>query len=231
MILGFYGPHNSGKTTLIEKLIKELKSKGYSIATLKNIPREFSIDSDEKDTGKLKNAGSDMVVASSENETAFIFNKRMDFNEIISRISAENYDIIFVEGYKRQDIPKVKVGSIETLDNTVFEYNASNYDEIPDYIEKEIAVEKIYKKLPKINCKKCGYDCMGLAKLIFNKEKNYRDCVILSNDEGDLLIEVDGKKIWAGGFVKNTVKNVVFGLVSSLKGGEDAKEIKIKIKF
>ena len=43
--------------------------------------------------------------------------------------------------------------------------------------------------------------------------------------------KVNGKKIWTGGFVKNTVKNVIFGLVSSLKGGDDAKEINIKIKM
>lgn len=231
MILGFYGCHDSGKTTLIEKLIPELKAKGYRVATLKNIPREFSIDTEGKDTYKHKQAGAGLVVASSESETSFIFNERMDFNEIIERIKNYNFDVILVEGHKRQDIPKVKVGEMETMENTVFEYDGSNFNEILNYIEKEIQIEKIYEKLPLLDCKKCGFTCREMAELIFNKEKDYSDCKIISEEEGGLLIEVDGKKIWTGGFVKNTVKNVIFGLVSSLKGGENAKEIKIKIKM
>ena len=231
MILGFYGYHNSGKTTLIEKLIPQLKSKGYSVATVKNIPREFSMDSEGTDTYRHKKAGSELVAASSENETAFIFGKRMNFNEIIERIKDYNYDIILVEGYKKQNIPKVKVGDLEVMENTVFEYDGSNLNEILNYIEKEVATEKIYKKLPRIDCKKCGYACRELAELIFKKEKDYSNCAIILEDEEDLLIEVDNKKIWAGGFVKNVVKNVIFGLVSSLKGGEFAKEINIKIKM
>lgn len=246
MILGFYGYHNSGKTKLIEKLIPELKSKGYKVATVKNIPREFSIDTEGTDTYKHKKAGSGLVAASSQNETTFIFGRRMDFNEIIARIKNYNYDVILVEGHKQQDIPKVKVGDcrvirgkpltksqteIGVMENTIFAYNGSNFKEILNYIEKEVEIERIYKKLPRVDCKKCGYTCIEMAELIFNKEKDYNDCTIILEEEGDLLIEADGKKIWAGGFVKNVARNVIFGLVSSLKGGEDAKEINIKIRM
>jgi len=231
MILGFYGCHDSGKTTIIEKLIPELKLKGYRVATLKNIPREFSIDTENTDTYRHKQAGSGLVVASSESEIAFILNERMDFNEIIEKIKSYNYDVILVEGFKQQGIPKVKVGEIETMENTVFEYDGSNFSGILDYIVKEVEVQRIYEKLPRLDCKKCGFVCREMAELIFNKEKEYNDCKIISEEEGDLLIEVNGKKIWTGGFVKNTVKNVISGLVSSLKGGEDAKEINIKIKM
>jgi len=231
MLLGFYGCHNSGKTTLIEKLIPELKSKGYRVATLKNIPREFSIDMEGTDTYKHKKAGSELVAASSANETTFIFGRRMDFDEIIERVKGYGYDIILVEGYKPQNIPKVKVGDIEVMENTVLEYDKNNFNEILNYVEREVEIERIYDKLPHLDCKKCGYPCRELAKLIFNKEKDYDNCKIIPDEEGSLLIEVNGKKIWTGGFVKNTVKNVIFGLISSLKGGEDAKEINIKIKM
>ncbi|ODS37380.1 MAG: molybdopterin-guanine dinucleotide biosynthesis protein B [Candidatus Altiarchaeales archaeon WOR_SM1_86-2] len=231
MLLGFYGCHNSGKTTLIGKLIPELKSKGYSVATLKNIPGEFSIDTEGKDTYKHKQAGSGLVVASSVNETAFIFGRRMDFNEITGKIKSYGYDVILVEGFKRESIPKVKVGNIEIMENTVFEYDGSNFSGILDYIIKEVEVQRIYEKLPRLDCKKCGFVCREMAGLILNKEKDYSDCKIISEEEGDLLIEVNGKKIWTGGFVKNMVKNVISGLISSLKGGEDAKEINIRVKM
>jgi len=152
MILGFYGCHDSGKTTIIEKLIPELKLKGYRVATLKNIPREFSIDTENTDTYRHKQAGSGLVVASSESEIAFILNERMNFNEIIEKIKSYNYDVILVEGFKQQGIPKVKVGEIETMENTVFEYDGSNFSGILDYIVKEVEVQRIYEKLPRLDC-------------------------------------------------------------------------------
>jgi len=81
-LIGICGHHNSGKTTLIEKLIKWLKNDGYKIVTIKNIPKKFSIDTEGKDTWKHGQAGASVVVASSPDETAFIFKRGMELKEI-----------------------------------------------------------------------------------------------------------------------------------------------------
>jgi molybdopterin-guanine dinucleotide biosynthesis protein B len=135
MILGFYGYHNSGKTALIEKLLKELTLRGYRVATVKNIPHEFSIDTEGKDTWRHMKSGACTVVMSSLNETAFLFDRRMDLDEITSMLSG--YDIILVEGNKKAPIPKIAVGDIKEEKNTIFRYN-DNLNEILEFIEKGV---------------------------------------------------------------------------------------------
>jgi len=69
MIIGIYGESNSGKTTLVEKLILALIEKGYKVGSVKNIHIEdFSIDTQGKDTWKHSRAGARVVVARSKNE-------------------------------------------------------------------------------------------------------------------------------------------------------------------
>ena len=76
---------NVGKTLLIENLIKELKSRGYSIATIKHDVHGFDIDKKGKDTYKHREAGAETVVISSKNRFAMIkeLNEEIEFNDII----------------------------------------------------------------------------------------------------------------------------------------------------
>ncbi len=119
MILGIYGKKKSGKTSLIEDLVKELK-KEYSVATIKHIPyNDFSMDERGKDTHRHKKAGASVVVASSPSETVFISNT-IPFNQIVSHLENFDCDIILVEGYSKENIPKILVGNGEKEKNTVF---------------------------------------------------------------------------------------------------------------
>ena len=58
---------NVGKTYIMEGLIKELKSRGLSIATIKHDVHGFDIDKEGKDTYKHRKAGSETVIISSKN--------------------------------------------------------------------------------------------------------------------------------------------------------------------
>ena len=132
-VIGICGYHNSGKTTLIEKLIRRLKNDGYKIATIKNIPKKFSIDTEGKDTWEHGEAGAGVVVASSPDETAFIFKRGMELKEmadILNKIARP--DLILVEGRKMERIPKIAVGDIELEDAIKYE---DNIDEIQRWIQ------------------------------------------------------------------------------------------------
>ncbi len=193
MILGVYGRHNSGKTQLVSKLIEKLVLRGYSVASVKNIPKEFSIDAPGKDTWKHKVAGADAVVALSLNEAAFIFGKGMDLDEVLSRLNG--YDVVLVEGCKKADIPKVAVGDVGDIPeekNTVFRYK-DNLEDIIGFIEEGI---KSGKYLGDVN----------------------------------LSIEVDGKKVPANRFIQRLFANVIYGMVSSLKGLDATKDIRIELR-
>ena len=138
-VIGICGYHNSGKTTLIEKLIKWLKNDGYKIATIKNIPKKFSIDTEGKDTWKHRQAGASVVVASSPDETAFIFKRGMELKEIADILNKIVHpDLILVEGRKMERIPKISVGDIELEGAIKYE---DNIDEIKSWIHDFIRDE------------------------------------------------------------------------------------------
>ncbi|PKP60142.1 MAG: molybdopterin-guanine dinucleotide biosynthesis protein B [Candidatus Altiarchaeales archaeon HGW-Altiarchaeales-1] len=143
MILGFYGNSNSGKTTLIEKICKNLKKENLNVAVVKHIPhKNFSIDNKAKDTGKFKNSGVD-VVAFSPGETAFILGG-MKFSDMISKLEyIGSYDVILVEGLKKQNIPKVRVGECKIENNTIMDYKiAGDLKIILKWIKNEVQKEK-----------------------------------------------------------------------------------------
>ena len=109
-IISVVGKSDSGKTTLIEKLIPEIKKRGYKVATIKHDVHGFDIDVPGKDSWKHARAGADSVVVSSANKMAVIkkLDEELSLNEIAS-CYLNDVDIIIAEGFKRQDKPKIEV--------------------------------------------------------------------------------------------------------------------------
>ncbi len=120
-IISVVGKSNVGKTTLLEKLLPELKKRGYRVATIKHDVHGFSIDQPGKDTWKHARAGADIVVISSFEKMATI--EKVDRERTLDEIGAklENVDIIITEGYKRQDKPKIEVHRAEVSDTLLCE--------------------------------------------------------------------------------------------------------------
>lgn len=100
---------NVGKTYLLEGLIKELKVRGYSIATIKHDVHGFDIDKKGKDTYKHREAGSETVIISSKNRLAMIkeLEEETELNDIIKMVLDK--DIILIEGYKKSNLRKIEV--------------------------------------------------------------------------------------------------------------------------
>ncbi|MCU0489929.1 MAG: molybdopterin-guanine dinucleotide biosynthesis protein B, partial [Anaerolineales bacterium] len=72
-ILSIIGKSNSGKTTLLEKLIPELRQRGYRVATIKHHAHAgFEIDQPGKDTWRHAQAGSQVVVITAPDKLALI---------------------------------------------------------------------------------------------------------------------------------------------------------------
>lgn len=100
---------NVGKTYLLEGLIKELKVRGYSIATIKHDVHGFDIDKKGKDTYKHREAGSETVIISSKNRLAMIkeLKEETELYDIIKMVLDK--DIILIEGYKKSNLRKIEV--------------------------------------------------------------------------------------------------------------------------
>ncbi|QGG47798.1 molybdopterin-guanine dinucleotide biosynthesis protein B [Heliorestis convoluta] len=108
-ILSVVGTSNSGKTTLIEKVIQDLKRKGYRIAIIKHSHKDFEIDRPGKDTYRHGQAGADIVVLSSPYKVAIMetVQEERDLEKIVQSIT--EVDLILTEGYKKGNQKKIEV--------------------------------------------------------------------------------------------------------------------------
>lgn len=146
-LIGFYGESNSGKTTLIIKIIEQLVKERYTVATIKNTDKNVKIDTEGKDTWKHQHAGAKLVALSSPYKTDLMINKRMDVNKIVDIIFAcEPVDIVLVEGARNPNIPKIKIGNGEKRDNTIMQYQ-DDFEEVMKIIKKEIDKKKRKQKI------------------------------------------------------------------------------------
>lgn len=126
IIVGFYGYSNSGKTTLIERLIQELVSRGKKISAIKQSGHPISMDIEGKDTHRFTKAGADPVILSSTIETNFIFKSPLAINEIIKLITTINKpDIIIIESARDAAIEKIRIGDIDIRENTIWTYDGN----------------------------------------------------------------------------------------------------------
>jgi molybdopterin-guanine dinucleotide biosynthesis protein MobB len=109
-IVSVVGYSNSGKTTYLEKLIPELKTRGYSVCAVKHDVHEFDIDVPGKDSHRLKAAGAHTTLISSPSRVAVISDveRDMTLSELRDRFII-GVDIIITEGYKSDIHPKIEV--------------------------------------------------------------------------------------------------------------------------
>jgi molybdopterin-guanine dinucleotide biosynthesis protein B len=108
-VVSIVGKKNSGKTTLVEKLIKELKTRGYKVATIKHDVHQFDVDHPGTDTWRHTQAGADSVIISSPYRVAIM--KQVTDEWTLSQLIdlSRDADIILTEGYKKSDLPKIQV--------------------------------------------------------------------------------------------------------------------------
>jgi molybdopterin-guanine dinucleotide biosynthesis protein B len=110
-IFGFAGWSGSGKTTLIEKLIPLFTARGISVSLLKHAHHTFEIDQPGKDSFRHRKAGCTEVLVTSSRRWALIHELRgapePGLQALIERMSP--CDLLLVEGFKREAIPKLEV--------------------------------------------------------------------------------------------------------------------------
>jgi len=127
-VFGIVGWKNSGKTTLVEALIREFAARGLRVSTVKHAHHAFDIDVPGKDSYRHREAGAGEVLVASGRRWALMHELR-DEDEprlelLLARLSA--CDLVLVEGFKRDAHPKIEVlralgpdGRIADTDKTV----------------------------------------------------------------------------------------------------------------
>src|SRR5437773_10405425 len=94
-ILCFVGRSNSGKTTLIERLIPELVKEGYRLATIKHAGHGFNMDTEGKDSWRHKQAGAKTVVITSKGSVALFTDTEQEFGveQLRARYIGDDIDL------------------------------------------------------------------------------------------------------------------------------------------
>ena len=107
-MISIVGRSQSGKTTLIEKLIPALKRRGYKIGTIKHSHHIFDFDKTGKDSWRHKDAGAETVIIASPEKIAMVKNDYLGSLDGLQRFF-DDLDLIITEGYKKENKPKIEV--------------------------------------------------------------------------------------------------------------------------
>lgn len=208
-VISIVGKSKSGKTTLVEKLVGELKSRGYRVATIKHAPRGISFGEPDKDNWRHLQAGSEATAVSSPEGVVFIKPLAGDtgLDEIV-RLFGEDYDIILAEGFKQESAPKIEVHrrAVGPPLSGIRKVIAIATDEVLDTKTRQFALE----------------DIRGLADLL---EQGF-----IRPQRQRLVLYVNGTPVPLSTFPREIVASVVLAMASSMKGVGEVRSLELFFK-
>lgn len=110
-VFGIAGRSGMGKTTLLERLVPELRARGLQVSLIKHSHKAIEIDRPGKDSYRLREAGCQEVLLLGRDRWALMHELRGDdeppLDYLLSRI--QPCDLVLVEGFKSGDFPKLEV--------------------------------------------------------------------------------------------------------------------------
>ena len=116
-LFGVVGWKNSGKTTLVSRLIAELTRRGLKVAAIKHAHHAFDVDQPGRDSYKFREAGAREVAVVSARRVAIMHELRDEvepaLEDVLKRL--EGSDLILIEGFKRHDHPKIEARRLESV--------------------------------------------------------------------------------------------------------------------
>jgi len=211
-IVSIVGTSDSGKTTLIEKLVPELNLRGYRVATIKHDVHGFDVDREGKDSWRHKQAGAHTVVISSPQKLALI--RDVDHDAELAELREkyiQDVDIILSEGFKRNSQPKIEVFRKERRRELLCT-REDNLVAIASNQPFDIGVP----------CFDLD-DARGIVDLIEEK-------FLVGKKSPPVQLKVEGKDISLSPFVQKSIIATVRGMVSALRGCESPKNVEIRIR-
>jgi len=113
-VVSFVAKSGTGKTTLLEKVIAQLKERGYKVGVIKHDAHRFEIDHPGKDSYRLTAAGADTMLISSPEKLALV--KKHAASPPVEELLATYFgdmDIVLTEGFKKSSMPKIEINRQE----------------------------------------------------------------------------------------------------------------------
>jgi molybdopterin-guanine dinucleotide biosynthesis protein B len=151
------GASGVGKTTLLEKLIPELRRRGVKVATVKHDVHGFQMDRPGKDSWRHKQAGAAITLISSPFQIGMV--RDVDHDHSLDELSwlTSSVDIVLTEGYKREQEPKIEVFRPEVRNQPLCKDDSSLFAMVSD--------AEVETEVPRYS----PQDAVGLAELIITR--------------------------------------------------------------
>lgn len=112
-VVGFAAFSGTGKTTLLRRLIPELRARGVRLAVIKHAHHDFDTDIPGKDSYELRRAGATQMLVASRRRWAMVTETpgahEPRLGELLPRLNVAALDLVLVEGFKQAAIPKIEL--------------------------------------------------------------------------------------------------------------------------
>lgn len=111
-LLAITGYSGTGKTTLLEKLIPQLNQQNIKVGLIKHSHHNIDIDKQGKDSYRLRMAGANPTVIVCDERWAMMVetpSAKMTFEDLVKQLQTQNIDLILVEGFKQDALPKIQL--------------------------------------------------------------------------------------------------------------------------
>ncbi|MHB8105582.1 MAG: molybdopterin-guanine dinucleotide biosynthesis protein B [Dehalococcoidales bacterium] len=210
-IISFVGKSSSGKTTLLEKVIAELKQRGHKVAIVKHSHHKDDLDTAAKDTWRFTQAGSELSAINSLDHLAIY--RRMDsfFDpQDIANYVAWDFDILLTEGFKGSSYPKIEVHRSEQGDELLTD---------PKLLLAVVTDKPLAIKVPQFS----HDDIAGIADII---EKTAAS----QNGETELELTINGKPASISPSLKDLLTRTFSAMIPNLQNNGEVKNLHISMR-
>ena len=123
--IGIIGYSNTGKTTLIEKLIPLFAARGLRVAAIKNAHHGFDMDRPGKDSYRYREAGAAQVLIATSQRWALLTEtpqRPATLEELLIELAP--CDLVIIEGFKSEGrIPRIEVRRRTNTEPPIFPHD------------------------------------------------------------------------------------------------------------
>ena len=208
-VVAFVGRSNSGKTTLLEKIIPELKKRGYRVATVKHVPGHLVEPADERDSQRHLAAGSETAVINSPEKLIIVNRHREEASLLkIAWSLDEEFDIILAEGFKNSPVPKILVHRREA-------------GSPPEALTRVSAV---------MSDEPVGLDVQHFGLNDISPLVDFLVETFILPAKYRVDLRVNGEPVALSSYPREIIASVIETMVKSLKGVGEVKDLEFRLK-
>ena len=214
VVISIVGKSKVGKTTFLEKLIPEMRRRGYSVGTIKHDAHDhLEMDHEGKDTWRHREAGAQTVAIASPSRFALTkkVTTELDLDTIVAAYFTDE-DLVLTEGYKSGNEAKIEICRKELQSKPICGPG-----------DRLLGVVSDFSMELDVPCLDLG-DISGVADFI---EKRFLGRITRPK----LVVRLDGKKLPVKSFVQDFIKGGILGMLSTLRGYKNPTQVDISIKL